>query len=412
MWPFRTKAKRPSRTPPSVPFVDGVAWVAGLGGATSTVSAQSSEGLAAVLAAVNAVACTIGSLPAYVTRADDSRAEVPDHPLQRLIDDGVNGSESWSDFVEGMLASCLLRGNFVAELGIDARGELRSLTTLPWQNIVPWVDDAGELLFDYLPTLPPNAGKRRRLLRDEVLFVKDRSDDGVVGRSRISRASASMQSALELQRSSTQFFGNMSRPAGAITSPGRVSDDVAKRLAEDWDNNYRGNGLGKTAVLPQGMTWERLSLLTPEDAQLILHKQFAVADVARLFGVPPFMLADPSRSTFASAREATRHFAMTTLAPWCHRIERAFRQSVLGTGYALKIDLDSLIKADVGELYAALLKARQGGWISPNDAREETGWPRVDGGDSIEPPVAGGRPADALPPDDTTGKIVDIGRRA
>jgi hypothetical protein len=41
----------------------------------------------------------------------------------------------------------------------------------------------------------------------------------------------------------------------------------------------------------------------------------------------------------------------------------------------------------------ALLRGRQGGWLSPNNCREETGWPRAPGGDSIQPPVAGGRPA-------------------
>lgn len=58
------------------------------------------------------------------------------------------------------------------------------------------------------------------------------------------------------------------------------------------------------------------------------------------------------------------------------------------------------MKADVAELYGALLRGRQGGWLSPNDCRDETGFPHVADGDSIEPPTAGGKPADdaAEPP--------------
>jgi hypothetical protein len=92
-------------------------------------------------------------------------------------------------------------------------------------------------------------------------------------------------------------------------------------------------------------------------------------------------------------------------------LERAFAQSVLSTQYRLLIDIDSLVKADVGELYSALLKARQGGWISPNDAREECVWPRVADGDNIEPPVAGGKPAgseDAPPSDDAGAKVARL----
>jgi hypothetical protein len=48
-----------------------------------------------------------------------------------------------------------------------------------------------------------------------------------------------------------------------------------------------------------------------------------------------------------------------------------------------------------------LLRGRQGGWLSPNDCRLELGSPRVPGGDGIEPPVAGGRPAGDAPPSDS-----------
>lgn len=391
MWPFKRKAA-PRRFAPTPPFVDGERWAA-LGG-TSSITSQQAESLAAVLAAVNAISCTVASLPAYVVRNGDMREEVPDHPLQRLIDYGANGEESWSDFIEGLLASCLLRGNGLAECETDERGELRSLTTVPWASITPWVDDAGELLFDFLPVMPPGAGQKRRLLREDVLFIKDRSDDRYVGRSRISRAAKSLQTALQIETSSSQFMGNASRPAGTLNAPGKLREETTRRLAEDWDNNYRGERFGKVAVLPEGLEWKPLAMMSAEDAQLVLHRNFSVADVSRIFGVPPFMLADPSRATFASSREATRHFAMTCLLPWIRKIERAFSQTVLSSGYRLHIDLDSLVKADVAELYSALLKGRQGGWLSPNDARAETGFPAVVDGDSIEPPVAGGKPAD------------------
>jgi phage portal protein BeeE len=115
----------------------------------------------------------------------------------------------------------------------DDRGRLTGLTTLPWQFVTPWVADDGALLFDFLPALSPNAGKRRRYTRDDYLFMKDRSDDGVIGRSRISRAAQSLQSALQLQVQSTAFFGNMSRPAGTLNAPGRISRETADRLAND-----------------------------------------------------------------------------------------------------------------------------------------------------------------------------------
>ena len=113
---------------------------------------------------------TIAGLPAYVTRADEHAAEVPTHRLQRLIDQGPNDNETWSDFIESLLASTLLTGNALAEIETDGRGALSGLRTAPWPQITPWISDAGDLMFDWLPhgaararRAPPPAAPGRAL---------------------------------------------------------------------------------------------------------------------------------------------------------------------------------------------------------------------------------------------------------
>jgi hypothetical protein len=120
-----------------------------------------------------------------------------------------------------------------------------------------------------------------------------------------------------------------------------------------------------------------------------------VADVSRIFQVPPFKLADPSRSTFASACEGSRHFAMMCLAPWVAKVQRAFSMSVPSRQYRLVIDLGDLLRADPEARWASWQRARAAGVLSPNDVRIEEGWPASsdETADSIQPPVAGGRPA-------------------
>jgi phage portal protein BeeE len=85
------------------------------------------------------------------------------------------------------------------------------------------------------------------------------------------------------------------------------------------------------------------------------------------------MLADPSRSTFASAREGSRHFAMMCLAPWVAKLQRAFAQSALSTQFRLVIDLGDLLRADPEARWGPWQKARQAGVLSPNDVRREEG---------------------------------------
>src|SRR5262245_55759434 len=109
MWPFKKK----------LPIERAALTVAPIGhtgdpwGTLDTVplSPQVAESVAAVGAAVSAIATTLAALPCAVVRANEERAEVPTHDLARLIRDGANENETWTDFIECLVSTCLLRGN-------------------------------------------------------------------------------------------------------------------------------------------------------------------------------------------------------------------------------------------------------------------------------------------------------------
>ena len=404
MWPFKARAS-PKRTVPIVPWAGGgpaggdAFWSWGtLGG--GALSPQAAEALSAVASCVSIISETIGALPAVVTLADDSRAVQPNHPLSRLAVEGTNANESWSDLVTSLVASALLRGNGLAEIATDARGQLAALTTVPFEQCTPWLDAQGDLLFDYMPTTPPNAGQRRRLLRGDVVLLKSRSDNGVLGVSPLQRSANAVQHALKTQTNSFQWMSNASRPSGVLTSPGRLSKETAQRLKEDFDTGYTGERLGKTAVLPEGLKWEAIGWLTSEEAQIVERLAYSVRDVARIFGVPIFLLADETRTTFASASAALSYFSANTLRPWVARLERSFQQSVLMPSERLVIDLTALLKADPDAFAAALLKMRMGGYLTPNEARAMLGLPAHATGDDITAPsvMSGANDGSTKPP--------------
>jgi HK97 family phage portal protein len=388
MWPFSTLTKkgRLSGGPTPLNYVTAAQWDAGFGDGLR-ITPAAAENIAAVLAAVNAISETIAALPAYVVRVDDDSAEpVTNHPLARLIKYGPNENQTWSDFISGFLASALLRGNGLAEIGTDTTGRLSSLTFCAWQYVSPWQAEDGALRFDFTPTIQPGAGQRRTFLREDVLFIADRSDNGLIGIPRLQRAGGAMRAALELQEASTQFSMNSARPGGYLTAPQRIDDDTARRLKDDWQNSYSNKRKGLVGVLGAGLEWKQLSQFSAEDLQIVGLKNFSVSDVSRIFSVPPFILADPSRATFASAREATRHFHTMSLVPWIVRLERAFTATVLGDGFRLMLDADELTRGALEDRWNAWAKARAAGVLSPNDVRTAEGWPTVPDGDDIRPP--------------------------
>lgn len=392
VWPFTTKAKKPKRVAPTIPFVGGDRWLAGI--AEGMVTPESAQALSAVLACVNLISESIGSLPATVTLADDSRREQPDHPLSRLIATGCNANQTWADLLTSFVSSALLHGNGIIEQTTDDRGKLAALTTVAWPTCTPWVSEGGELNLDVFDILPPRGGQKRTLLREDFALLKDRGDDALLGVSRLSRAGNVVQLALGTQTNVVQFMANAARPAGTLTSPGRVSPETADRLAKDWGENYKGERVGRVAVLPDGLKWEPLSQFSAEDQQIVERLRYTVEDISRIYNVPLFLLGDPNRATYATATAAGIAFARSLL-PWVTKIEAAFAQTILSRQYRLRLDIGALIKSDPEATANALSKYRAAGILSPNDARREIGYPAVADGDSIEPPVAGGKPVSA-----------------
>jgi hypothetical protein len=68
---------------------------------------------------------------------------------------------------------------------------------------------------------------------------------------------------------------------------------------------------------------------------------------------------------------------------------------VLSTQHRLVIDLGDLLRAYPEARWVSWQRARQAGVLSPKHVRLEEGWPASTDptADSIEPPVAGGKPA-------------------
>jgi hypothetical protein len=87
---------------------------------------------------------------------------------------------------------------------------------------------------------------------------------------------------------------------------------------------------------------------------------------------------------------------MMRLAPQVATLQCALTQSVLSPQCRLVIDLGDLLRADPEAQWASWQRVRQGGMLSPNDLRREEGWSASNDptADSIEPPIAGGKPAE------------------
>jgi HK97 family phage portal protein len=179
---------RETRTAPEPSW----AFLSGLDTSTGRlINPRLAETLSAVSGCVDSITSGLAPLPARVYRANGAgRIEEVRHPLMRLIRKGPNQHQTWPDFVQWLVASVLLRGNALIEIISDGRtGELRELRPIPWENVSIQLLPSGRLAYDVtdIRAIYGGTGRIRRLLSDEVIHLRDRSDDGLLGRSRLAR---------------------------------------------------------------------------------------------------------------------------------------------------------------------------------------------------------------------------------
>jgi HK97 family phage portal protein len=355
------------------------------------VNSQLTENLSAAVACVNVMASAIASLPPYVFRHTPAgRMNDAAHPVARLLR-RPNERQTWSDFIEMTMAEVLLRGNALAIIESDGAGRPVALHPVPWSFVQPQLLPSGRLAFDVVQMSNQwgGTGRPRRVFADECFHLKDRSDDGYIGRSRISRAPDVIGNAAGLQEWSGSMWRNQATPSGAIMLEAALQQPQLDRLRAQFDQGFTGAGNARRVmILDNKAKWQALSV-SPEDAEVLASRKFSVEELCRLFGVPPPLVQDYSRNTFTNAATAGLWFAQFTLAPWCKKIEAEFQRSVFGSSSAdrcLEIDLSALTRGDFAARWASYDLAVRNGILTPDEIREAEGYnPR---GEAAVPPPA------------------------
>jgi HK97 family phage portal protein len=355
----------------------GSAFAPGHTAAGHHVNARIVENLSTVLACVGAVGSAIASLPAYVYRREGrGRVEVEAHPVARLLR-APNAWQTWPDWIEWTLAQTLLHGNALSVIEYDGAGRPVALLPVPWSNVQPVMLPSGTIVFDVVrfTSMWGGTGMPRRLLPGEVFHLRDRSDDGILGRSRLSRAPEVLGNALALQEWTGAMWRNGATPAGALKFPATVAPATMERLRAQLSQGYTGSHNARRVLLLEGgAEWQAISV-SPEDAEVLASRRFSVEELCRLYQVPPPIIQDYTHNTFTNAAQAALWFAQFSLGPWVRKIEAEFARSVFtDPAMMLEIDLSGLMRGDYEARWKAHEIAVRNQILDANEVREVEGW--------------------------------------
>ena len=340
-------------------------------GFPGALSARAHENLSTVLACTGATASALAYVPVLIYRIEgDTRVEVMNHPVRRLWRNGATDNMTWPDFMEHLVASTLLTGNGLATIERDARGQLTGLTWVPWGMVTVQYLRSGRLAYD----VSDGRGGMRRFLQGEVLHLRDRTDDGLIGRSRLSRAADAVAGVVASNDFARSFLNVGAQPSGVISSDHPLTTEQYNSIRDSFTRKHVGTAnAGRAMILDGGLKWTAMQV-SPEDAELLESRKFGVEEICRLFQVPPPLVQDYSHNTFTNSETAGRWFAQFTLAAWARKIEAEFARTVLSSNVEMELDLSGFLRGDPQTRWANHKIAIDAGVLDTDEVRQVEGW--------------------------------------
>ena len=362
-----------------------------MGGTTAgkTVTERSAMQMTAVYACVRILSEAIAGLPLHLYRykPDGGKEKAIDHPLYLILHDEPNPEMSSFVFRETLMTHLLLWGNAYAQIIRNGKGEVVALYPLMPNKMSVERDENGRLYYLYYKTSDEAGGRNESVvLRPyDVLHIPGLGFDGLVGYSPIAMAKNAIGLSMATEEFGSKFFANGAAPSGVLEHPSTIKDP--QRVREAWQSQFGGSSnAGKIAVLEEGMKYTPISI-APEQAQFLETRKFQINEIARIFRVPPHMLADLEKSSFSNIEQQSLEFVKYTLDPWVVRWEQSIQRTLFTPTekrqYFVKFNVEGLLRGDYASRMSGYATARQNGWMSANDIRELENMDRI-------PPEEGG----------------------
>ena len=340
----------------------------------SSVTPTTAEGLSAVYACVAAISETIASLPLmlYKKNSDDGRDTANDHPLYRCLHDSPNEIQTALEFREQMTAAMLLRGNAYARIIRGSDGQVRQLIPLSPDRVSVLYLDSGAIAYE----VTSRAGTVERLLPSDILHLRHRTDDGVLGVSPIARCKQVLELAIAEQNHGVQVFTNGAKLLGIIKVPGKLNPEQRNTLAASW----KAHKTGGTPVLDEGKDYTTVSM-TLEDAEWIEARKLSVIEVCRLFRVPPVIVQSMESANYSNSVELARQFVTLCLARHLKAWEQAISKQLLTESgrriYFAEHSVEGLLRGDSAARSAFYQRAIEDGWMTIAEVRQLENLPKL-----------------------------------
>lgn len=260
-------------------------------------------------------------------RTESGSEDAVDHPAYRTFKYKVNDVVHSNVWLESAMFHALSSHGSFSEINVTGTGEIRLVKLdsdrMGW-GVFPVEYEDGTVVseFRYVYTLP-GTGKVRFYLAKEIHHIKGFSIDTIMGTDPIHMCADTIGFMMATRRNMTRYQLSGGAQKGYFIVPPGLDPDVMvetiRRLQEQSEELQNATGM-KVAPLPDGIKWIPITN-NANDGQQAELSAMEPERAARIFKIPPHMLASDSNAGFNSLDIETQRLLMFTLQPWFKRIE-------------------------------------------------------------------------------------------
>lgn len=339
------------------------------------VNPQSAMRVSTVYAAVRLLAGSVSVLPCNVYVYKDGwfpELQDPDN-LWWLLNEQPNPRWTAAAMWEWIGASVLLHGDGYCWLRTNNNGKILEIHPLHPQACFGR-RVGNELIYDVVED-----GKTYGIPGHDMLHFAGFGYDGVKSMSAITYgAREAVGIAIAADDHAGRFYRGGTLQKYVLKTDGVMNTEQKELLRGEFANRYSRTEAPTTPlILTEGLDLTSISL-SATDAQLLESRQYQVEDIARVLGVPPFMLGAQQKTTSwgSGVAEMGRGFLIYTLQPhlvrWQQELNRKLFQKA---GKFIEFDTAALTMADAKTRSEAFRKAIGGsegpGWMTVDEVRRQ-----------------------------------------
>lgn len=340
-------------------------WGSFVGGAGGSPSERAAMQVTAVSACVTLISGAIASLPMHIytrSRDGDLQRDV-NNDLWWILNEEFSPRWTASSGWSFLTASKLLHGDGFAEILRGPTGRITGLVPLhPNRVRVIATPDGQRLVYEVKPDStiesPDQSVMATRVLdQDDILHVPGFGFNGLRGLSALRNSLRNSGSlAINAQNFSESFLQNMARPDFALKTQANLTDEQFSRLQEMLDQRAGPANAGKPMILEGGLDLQTITMPLQE-MQLLETRKFQVEEIARAFGVQPFMIGHTTTtSSWGSGVEAMGSgFVRYTLRDHLNAFQNEINRKFFRTARQVaEFDTMELERGDIKAMFEAI----------------------------------------------------------